>query len=284
MALFKVTYIFEGPAKGWTESYVLNGVGTDHTKQVPAVVTLAKARVKLLAEPCFIKGYRISLEGTGPDALLSYDKYAPQKVALPTGDVVGLDKAADPDQAVLIRCSNATQSKHRFIYLRGVPDFQEQNYGEYQKDGKVWRKLMDSFFGILTGGPWGWMGVDDVNSVKKVPVLNVEQNANGTASFTFQANLFPITLPANAIVKIRVSGINKGSPSNGVHIVYAKQRDLAVTVNALATGKYLFGGRASYTPLTFIPIEHAEDQKVVTREAGAPLLQSRGRAKARPRG
>jgi len=283
VSYFKVTYIFEGPAKGWTESYILNGTGSDHTKQVPAVVTLAKARANLLAKPTFIKGYRISLEGTGPDALLSYDRYEPKTVPLPTGETISLDKAADPDQALLIRCSNATQSKHRFIYLRGIPDGIEVNYGQYEH-GDIWGNLMKTFIRQLTSGPWGWMGVDDVNSVKKVPVLNVEQNLNGTASFTFQANLFPVAMPLNSVVKIRVSGVNKGSPANGVHIVYAKQRDLAVTVNALATGKYLFGGRASYTPLTFIAIENAEDQKIVTREAGAPLLQSRGRAKARPRG
>ena len=85
-------------------------------------------------------------------------------------------------------------------------------------------------------------------------------------------------------VKIRISGVNRKSPANGVHIVYPVGTDAAVTVNALATGVYHFGGRGSYTPLTFIPIQNAEDQKIVTREAGAPLLESRGRQPARARG
>lgn len=283
MAYFKITYIFEGPGKGWTESYILNGSGADHTKQVPAVVTLAKARANLLAKPTYIKGYRISLDGTGPDALLSYDRFDPKTVPLPTGQVLALDKAADPDQALLIRCSNGTMSKHRFIYLRGIPDGIEVNYGQYEH-GDIWGNLMKTFIRQLTSGPWGWMGVDDANSIKKVPVINVEQGVNGNATFTFKKAIFPVGIDVNKAVKIRVSGVNKKSPANGVHVVYPLGTDAATTVNALAAGKYYFGGRGSYTPLTFIAIENAEDQKIVTREAGAPLLQSRGRAPARARG
>lgn len=283
MSLFKVTLIFEGGSRGWTESFILNGIGNDHTKQIPAVDRMCRLRAALLAPPCFIKGYRISLEGTGPDALLSYDIFRPASVTTPGGTTVTLDAAADPDQALLIRCSNSTMSKHRFIYLRGIPDDIEVRYGRYDKN-VFWSVLMKKYLDNLTGGPWGWMGVDDAASVKKVPVLNVEEGVNGNTSFTFQGNLFPAGLDPLKPVKIRVSGINKKSPANGVHIVYPKQRDLAVTVNALAPGKYHFGGRASYTPLTFYAIQNAEDQKIVTRETGAPLLSSRGRAPARARG
>ena len=159
MADFKVTYIFEGSNRGWTESYILRSPNNDHTKQEAAVTTLAKARANCLSTPCFIKGYRISLEGSGPDALLSYDQFKPGEANLGNGVVAKLDDAADPDQALLIRCSNATQSKHRFIYLRGIPDNIEITHGKYDKK-VLWQRVLAEFLRQLTSGVWGWMGVD----------------------------------------------------------------------------------------------------------------------------
>lgn len=283
MAIFKVTFIFQGGARGWSESYWLNGIGTDHTKQVPAVVTLAKLRAKCLGSPCFIKGYRISLESEGPDALLSYDRFEPAKVVLGSGAAPLIAPAAQGDVALLIRCSNATQSKHKFVFMRGIWDSVEGDHGEYEKND-TWNRVINPFLNKLTSGPWGWMGVDPTQKVAKVPVLNVEEGLTGLTTFSFQANLFPALLPVKSRVKIRVAGVNGKGPANGVHIVYNFDRQSCVTAKPLAPGKYRFGGIASYTPLTFIPIENAEDQKIVERHAGAPLLPSRGRQPAKPRG
>lgn len=281
--VFKVTYIFSGREVGWTESYWLQGANNDHSKQVASVVTLAKARAICLSKPCKIKGYRISLDDTGPDALLEYDEFRPKEVNLGNDVVIKFDDACEPDVSLLVRCSNATQSRHKHIFMRGIPDDIEKNNGEYQRTA-AWKLAFNNFANTLTVGVWGWMGVDAAARVSKVGVVNVEEAAGGTTTFTFKSDLFPAGLDANKPVKVRISGVNKKSPANGTHIVYPVDRRTAVTVNALAPGKYHFGGKAAYAPLTFITIENVQDQKIVERHAGAPLLPSRGRAPARARG
>lgn len=281
--IFKVTYIFRGRRTGWTESYWLNGANRDHSKQVDAVRLLARARADCLATPCLIEAFRISLDDESPDALLEYEDFKPRVIKLPQLADIKFDDAAEPDVALLVRCSDATRGKRKFVFMRGIPDGIESVHGTYKHD-KFWDAVFGQFASALSGNVWGWMGVDTAHKVAKVPVVNVEEAAGGTTTFTFKTDLFPIGLDPNKPVKIRVSGVNVKSPANGVHVVYPVDRRTALTVKALAPGKYHFGGIASYTPLTFIQIANVQDQKIVERHAGAPLLPSRGRKPARARG
>ncbi|OWY59460.1 hypothetical protein B7486_74450, partial [cyanobacterium TDX16] len=127
MATHKVTWFFEGPEHGWTESLWLV-TGLAHADTLKAARNLALRRVMLLGMECKIKATRISTEGAGPDALLDYEEHKPDNQ----------EPAAHPDVGVLIRCNNVGDTRWKHIFLRGIWDRVEDNYGNYKRDFKPW--------------------------------------------------------------------------------------------------------------------------------------------------
>jgi hypothetical protein len=282
--VFKCTAIFQGRTRGWTESLWYQGASDDHRLINKPFDFLLKARAALLAQPCLIKGYRISLEGAGPDALLSYQTYNAPPVPSGQSNRDSLF-ANDPDSSLLVRCSIANFSKWKFIFLRGHPDYIFTRNGTYTPDA-AWNQKFASWVDRLTTAQWGWVGVDPAAKVNKIPVVGwATDPVSGVTTVTFGDNLFPAGLNPNQLVRIRIAGANSSqSPANNVWVGYPLTPTTFKTSKAAAFGIFRTNGIASYTPLKFIQIINVEDQKYAERKAGAPLLESRGRARNKARG
>lgn len=278
---FKVTLVFEAASRGWTESYIYSSSGDSHAPIEGPATRLAKARIELCGQGAKIKAIRISKEGVGPDSLLRHTDIQPSKVQVPDGqgNVLHFGPRAQPNVAILVRCSDAAESKRKFVYLRGIPDLIEVNGGQIE-DNKIYAKLFAAFRKQLVDEPWGWQGV--ATKYGPVDLLNYETTVNGIVTFTLQANLFLVG-DANKKVVARFKGVNGKSQLNGPHLVKISDQQSGKLVYPLSLLAYAHGGQVSYSALDFQKIEVVDPHKIVTRKAGAPLLESRGRARAKPR-
>lgn len=269
--LFKATMFLEGKEHGWTESYWTLWPTNDYLDVMANLKTLAKARAALLGKECFIKALRVSQETVKGDSYLLYVNY--------NGDLQ--QPAAEPDAAVLFRIRNQDFSRAHNSFLRGFWDVVETNNGEYLSAMPAWAAVMKDFKAYFTGPKalWGWYGVD---APVKADLLNYAVDVEQRITFTFKANLFPAPLIGKRTV-VRLAGINGKSNLNGQQVVDVLSQTSAITFAPIANVPYQFGGRGTWSGKVFIKSWSAVDERVTTRKVGAPLLESHGRAKARPR-
>ena len=275
----KVTLFFEGRQHGWTESYWFASASGLHTGTFDPTRALCKARAQLLGSECKIKAFRISTEGTGPDALLKYEEFitAPLK-----GGSVGapvFPSAAEEDVALQVRFENSERNAHKLTFLRGIWDAVETRHGKYTPFDE-WNKRFALYRALLVDEPWGWWGVQ--SKVKK-PLVSAVQGADDIVTFTTLGDLFAAG-EIGTRGSLRISGVNEGhSVLNSVHLVQATATNGAKTLKRLAIGHNVVGGMVSRVTKGFIKFASCDDQKIVERKAGAPLLESRGRQRARAR-
>lgn len=280
MATLKITLFFEGRGRGWTESYWRPGAGGDHEAQEEATMSLTTARAQLLGRECWIKAYRISTEGTGPDALLKYvDIRHKAKANTPLGEAGLAPTAAQPDVGLLVRCSNIGRTKHKFIFLRGIWDLVENEHGKYTPTVE-WKAAFAKYANILHDSDFGWFGVQ---SKIKSRLLSAVRDPQDRVTFTFADDMVALDQVGKR-ARVRISGVNNGTSSlNRTHVVEVVSRKVLKTEYTTAVGENVVGGFGATQVLDYIDIKHVDDQKIITREAGAPLLESVGRRKARQR-
>lgn len=278
---FKVTLVFEAGVRGWTESYIYSSGSDSHSPVEGPATRLARARIELCGQGAKIKAIRISKEGIGPDSLLRYTDIQPSKVKVPDaqGNVLSFGQRAQPNVAILVRCSDEMEMKRKFVYLRGIPDLIEVNGGQIE-DNKLYAAAFAAFRKQLIDEAWGWSGVQ--TKYGPVDLLNYESTATGVISFTLQGNLF-LVADAGKRVTARFKGVNGKSQLNGAHQVKVIDQQSGRLVYPLSLLAYAHGGQVSYSANDFQKIQLVNPHKIVTRKAGAPLLESRGRAKAKPR-
>lgn len=272
MAFKKATLVFAGRQCGWTESYYQN-TNESHETVIHKAFDLARDRIKLLGKECSIKAIRVATEGAPNDGVLRY-----------ANDLNGMSQepADEQDVALMVRCENAEHTKWKLIYLRGIWDRVATNHGQYVGRAiEAWKGHITDFFGRLVNDAWGWVGSTPAN-LGLVKTLTISQE--DCLQYTLHANAFTVDeVTARKKLKIRVSGVNGKSTANGSHVVRVIAQDKVETITPLAVAKYRFGGVVKGYTYDFIDIAQAFDQKIVTRECGAPLLESRGRARAKPR-
>lgn len=282
MPEIKATFFFEGRIKGWTESYYRPGLNNSHFVHYEEAYALAVKRAQLLGVESEIKAIRISTEGLIGDALLRYVnlKAQPTKTT-PAGNAATPPRGtAQPDVALLLRCHDALGQHHKYVYLRGIWDQIENQNGLYTPNAD-WVAVLDQYIGALVGGQWGWMGVTARNIERLQSAVTDE---NSLVQFTFQGNIFA-GVPLGQRRQIRISGVNDGRSSlNRVHTVQILSATTCRTEFSTAIPATVKGGKGVLNTLGLIDIAGADAQKIVTRECGAPLLESPGRRKGSTRG
>lgn len=277
MAIHKVTWFYDGKEHGWTESLWTVATGS-HNDTLKFARFLLGRRVQLLGIECRAKAVRVSTEGVGPDALLVYVDFTP-RFGLESGGKVRTEPADFPDAAVQIRCQGPLDASHKMIFLRGIWDAVDVNNGVYLPGYKDWADRMGNYLLELKNG-WGWIGV--TGKSPKVPLVGYTVGANGLVHITFGDPLFPV-LPVGTRARIRIAQVNGRSALNGQQLVSITSTTTCTTLTPIGVGPYYFGGYGTYATFGYIPITACEDQKIVERKVGAPLLESRGRQRARPR-
>lgn len=275
----KATYVFEMNGYGWTESHHFETGDASLATSYETALKLGKARQELLAAPGFIKAIRVSDEAVKNDAYLKY-------VNLPGHAFAGQpENGADmQDTGVLVRLSDNNGKQFKHIFMRGIWDEIDINGGSFIGPLKAdWDKAWKAWSKLMLDTPFGWMGVD--KTLKKTAnITNYTTNGDGQVSFVIDADIFPA--PTGTVIsEVRVSGLNGGSTLNRQLRVFVTAPNTCVSVDPLGVLPYKSPGKMTFNGAKrFIAAVGASAQKIVTRRAGAPLLDSRGRARKRPVG
>jgi hypothetical protein len=184
---------------------------------------------------------------------------------------------------------DATRSRHKITYLRGIPDEIVVQGGKFRIGGcpgfeaayNNWQMLMTT----SPLNPWGWKGRPPGAPQKKNLLSYVVDAATEQINLTFDGPLFP-ALDITKKVTVFLSGINAPNKSalNGSQIVIVKTQATATTVKPLSVFPFQAGGHGIYEPPAFVGISFGQPLRIGERKAGRAFFVERGRRPVRARG
>lgn len=284
MPLLKITNFFEGRSHGWTESYFAGFATNDlGSAYVNIALPIANDRAQLLGDPCYIKAIRVSVERNDDGTTVLRDSYLQYVKILPAFGSAEVTRklAADSDVALQVIWQNATNQLRKFIFLRGIWDDVETAGGEYVPVGS-WNGRLNNWRATLFAKSVGW---DSKPQFAKTIITNYATDAGNHITLTLAGAIFgnpPVGLPY-PYTQVRISKLNNKSVLNGLLTVLPLSPNTCITVAPIAAGPFISPGTLTTYSHLFIPAANIRAQKIVTRKAGAPLLESRGRVRAKPK-
>jgi hypothetical protein len=274
--IVKATLFFQTGSFGWTESFLWDGQTTnDLNPHMASLQILAQKRAALLGAQSFIKAERVSFETdlaglpVNGDSVLVYSRY--NGASTPQSD--------DPDARVLVTMRNLVAAKRRNMFLGGIWDDVNGLGGFYLPGTPGWQTAFNSWSAAMLARQIGWWSygrvaeanvsgyIDDPDS--GIVIVTLDDGIFGAGPYSKQ--------------RVRIAGVNVRSPLNGSWVgtptaVASFQLD-----KPLALLPYVAGGTLRTYARVFEAAASIDGQKIVTRRAGAPLLQSRGRRRAQIR-
>lgn len=274
----KHTIDFAAGQKGWTESLYIQPQVQTVAAGLAILQQLCVARAQMLGQQAYIKAYRAQVVEAVDGSKVKFQGDTVQRTLFPgsTGE-----PCAQADLSLLVDCVNATVTKHKQIYLGGIWDSISQNFGAYVPNPTFETAFTNWTSKIVQFG-YGWPS--RTPSIKFV-LSNYVMDADGYVTITCAG------LPFNAITqttpfKVGISSlpsIGGRSVLNGDIMVTKIDASTCKTAKPIAVTPFTsFGYLVTYTT-NFQAIAVTGIEKVVSRERGAPLLESPGRRKARPR-
>lgn len=271
--VIKNTLVFQTNSFGWTESFLHQSSSRDLIAHNAALQVLAQKRAALLGSQSFIKAERVSVETDGDglpvvgDSHLLYIRYN-------GGTVPGSD---DPDTAVLVTMRNAEAARRRNMFLRGIWDDVNGAGGFYLEATAGWPSAFNNWRASMLAKQVGWW-----HSIKSAPINLSTYVMDPDTGFVQVTLAAPIPgFVADQVMQVRFQGVNGKSPLNGMQLIRVIDATHVWLEKPLALIAYQFGGKMFTYTRTFEAATTIDAQKIVTRRAGSPLLQSRGRRKGR---
>lgn len=288
MPAWKLDLNFAALKQGWQETYYAD-FGLPSFDGMLAVATkLADLRIALCANPVVITSYSISDPLTDGQQGETVD-FRPVKAAASVAEGAG-----DPATSVNVVFRNATEKRKRRIFMRGVPDSVVTDFGQLASVAwGLWHNkflaLRDYLLGIVNGQAggivYGWLARKRV-AVDPSPVSYAYAVGETNPVFTTNADFFT-TDDVGKKRYVRVSGLNGGqSPLNGQLIVRVITRSTFTLLKPIAAFPQSSPGivRRYATLPEFVAATNVGVERSGTRRPGAPFLQRRGHARAKPRG
>lgn len=273
----KCTLIFEGPQKGWTESLYLEPLTATYSEAVSLTNALGIARARLLGRLCAIKAFRVQVvEDAGGNKVTRRGDTFQRPIFGSAGN-----NNADSDLCLLADFTDALLTRHKLTYLRGIWDNISENYGAYTPNAQ-WTSYFDTWRDTVVGSGFGWMSRNQVASSN---VTGYVQSSTGFVEITCADAIFA-ALPLNVPLQVQVQGIlSLGGKStlNGTLLVKPLSGTQIQTVKQIAVLTYVDGGKVTTFAPVMVKTSGIGPEKIVTRETGAPLLESRGRQRDRSR-
>lgn len=275
---YKHTFIFSAPRKGWTESFYTQPTSTTVQLQMNLARQVAISRSYMLADGITVQAYRVQQveNGAGAPVKRIGDLQQSEPFAGDKGP------AAQVDLCVLFDMATQAKDFHRAAYAGGIPDAISADGGGYQPT-PAWVAAWQDWGAKMVAAGYGWLS--RVPSETAYPIASITQLDSGLVNYTFTGDPFA---GASALpVRVRFSGIQTAvgkSNLNGDLSVIPTGANTAQSVGPVAVLPYLGGGVMRTFTKAFRQIDSIYPEKVVTRERGSPLLQSRGRRRARAKG
>lgn len=273
----KHTWIFAGNQKGWSESLYIEGVaGTIEAGRVIAF-QVAPLRAQLLGAGLYIKAIRIQAveDGAGNPLKRRGDTFQGLNFS-----GVATEPAAAPDLSALIDYVNAVGDRHRVGYLGGIWDSISTNFGSYTPS-PLWNTALIAWQAKILSFGYGWKG--------RTPgpdfvLSGYTQQANGQVLLTCQGTPFATEGTAPFVVRVHdLPSVGGKSLLNGDLVVTKNSDSTCTTVARIAVTPFVADGFLNKFTYSFQEIGNLGVEKIVSRERGAPLLESPGRRRARPR-
>lgn len=274
--LIKGTWIFESRQTGWTESLYWNQSTGNLNTAYQTAFAVGDVRKQLLGDTGSIKAIRVSVEANElgqpvvGDSLLSYARLAP--------DTLLEEEDSNTALQVIFRTSDAT--KRKFLFLRGIWDSIVQVGGVYNKDANGWVTKFNAWKTEVIGQAMGWVASSRSTAGT---ITNYVMDANGFITFTLAAPGIFGAGPNYTPQKVRISRLNGRSTLNGTMIVFPTSATTATSAQPHAAAPFKSNGIMFGYTKALVLASTIEAQKIVTRKAGAPLLGSVGRQKAKPK-
>ena len=190
----------------------------------------------------------------------------------------------EPDACVVAYAHDNNYARKKAVYLRGIPDAIDIQFGKLVTDPCGWQKSYDGYRTLITKD-WGWMGRPAAGPVRKEVTGYTVDPDSGQVIVTFNGALFGVT-PVGTKVVVTINGINKPAKSvlSGQLIGFVDAANVFRSELPIAVFPYVNGGHGLYAPSEFIAAADMSLSRIGTRRVGAPLLASRGRGRARAKG
>lgn len=277
MADLLYTFIFDMPGHGFTESHWRQSETSETLPQSLAIgLELARRRQVMSGKETTFQAIRISngeLEGRG-----GHTEY--------NGILGNQDHESESSATALnIRIGTANNVQEKTTQFRGFWDSEEVTGGAVLKS-PAFVSAFQSWAQYMVSKSFGWRGVV---SEQTFPISNYTVNAAGIVTLTV-IGVIGAAMPINRTKSVRISGVNSGkSQLNGeqVAIYTGPGVDPTTSTVLLKFPKAVLAfegiGFMNVPAYTFRAAATINIGRLGKRQAGAPLLRSRGRSGKRIR-
>lgn len=276
-------YFGSDTGRGWTET-IFKYSATPYPDLSGMMLSYANLiinlRRPLLGSDRYVKGLKVSVPTPNGSVQSIPLRYAPYAYPAPPKN-----DGCSPTTRALCRMNDPTGTAFAPHSLGGFWDSVERNeqLNFSTAEGAAWKVLLDSYIANLVAGGWGWMALDDVNTIRG-EVLTYSANADNTVTFTLEIPP-AFALPAvGSTVRIRFARLNhSNSPLNTTFVCTVASTNTVKTIEQVAAGPFVTKGTYVIAAHTFAPYAGYMYAILQRKAEGRPTLQSPARRKAAAR-
>lgn len=270
MPLFDCTFIWDMPGHGFTATLRKEFASQNLDAAQDIAFELARRWQGMAGEQTVFQAVRISdAEAEGRHGRTYYR-------AIP--GVTGRGSAAS-NVALNIVLGTANNQENKIIQFRGFWDDVELTGGAFDRNNAAFNTAFASWSQYIQQQQFGWRGVI-ANTIRNV--TDYTEDANSVVTLTHDGAPFPFGA-LDTRKRSRLTGINVKSVLNGEQIIRVSGPNQVTLVKPIAAGPFISPGKITVSAFTHRIAVHVSAQRIGKRQAGAPLLRSRGRSPVRPR-
>ncbi len=276
MPRFKITYIFDMPKHGFTESWYVDSETSNLDVVRDRAAIVAEKRALLMGDGCTMQAVRISNDDLPGRVGKTY-------AMIKTGSSTQGAMASN----VAVNCifGTADNNFQKLVQLRGCWDNWEGNGGALLVDTEL-NSRFQGWRSALIGNGFGFKSI-----VSRVPfaITGYTTTPSGLVSLVAIHALAPATNlltavgPVGTTKAMRFSRVNGKSRLNGVQVAVVTGPTELQLAKPLALTAFVTPGRVEVPSFTVRTVQNGDLQRLGKRQAGAPLLASVGRRSAIPR-
>jgi hypothetical protein len=267
---YQVTYIFDLPGHGFTESWWVTDSRTNLDELRDTAMTVARARMGLASEQCTLQAIRIS--NGAEDGKIGKTYYEP------LGGVAGKGGMASN---VAINCQFGTQNNdyQKLVQIRGAWDEWEVTGGALDKGNPQLRSAFGTYVAAIQQARYGWRSIV---SRQTFDITNYEVVDGSYVVLQLAQVTTPLGAVGNRRVA-RISKLNTKSVLNGEQVIRVSGLNTVTLEKPTAAGPFVAPGQLIVPSYGYRVSANGSLQRLGKRQAGAPLLRSPGRRSARAR-
>jgi hypothetical protein len=274
MGLFQYTFIFDMPGHGFTETHWRDGpAGESIADAFTVAQELGRRRQVCSGAQTVLQGVRIS------NADIDGRIGTTQLFSQPGNPSHG---SAASNVAMNLLAADTGNEHTKITQWRGFWDDEEETGGAPVRS-QAFLSAFNSWAQYYVAMSFGWRGVS-ANQV--FPIVGYTVSATGVVTLDIDGSLEGV-LPLNKPRQVRISGVNGGkSQLNGEQVVIltgAGETSAVKLKFPMALTAFTNVGFLNVQSKTFRDAAAVSIQRIGTRQAGAPLLRSRGRSGKRTR-